>query len=205
MPEIQAFRGIRYNLGHVGSLSDVVAPPYDVIGPELQDELLQEASVQRRPADPQPHRAGRRRRGQQPLHPGGPVLQELAERGRAVHRGRPGHLRLPPGVHRRRHDLRPPRLHGPACGSRGSARARSSRTKRPCPAPKVDRLMLTVVTQGEPQPDLRPVSRPEQRGPEPARRGHRRQDAAGGHRSPGRGPSPLAGDRRGGRSRRCRP
>jgi len=39
MPEIQAFRGIRYDLGHVGSLSDVVAPPYDVIGPDLQDEL----------------------------------------------------------------------------------------------------------------------------------------------------------------------
>jgi len=39
MPEIQAFRGVRYDLGHVGSLSDVVAPPYDVIGPELQDEL----------------------------------------------------------------------------------------------------------------------------------------------------------------------
>ncbi|HID76141.1 MAG TPA: DUF1015 domain-containing protein [Planctomycetaceae bacterium] len=39
MPEIQAFRGIRYNLGHVGSLSDVVAPPYDVISPELQEEL----------------------------------------------------------------------------------------------------------------------------------------------------------------------
>lgn len=41
MPEIQAFRGIRYDLGHVGSLSDVVAPPYDVIGPELQEELYQ--------------------------------------------------------------------------------------------------------------------------------------------------------------------
>jgi uncharacterized protein (DUF1015 family) len=39
MPEIQAFRAIRYNLGHVGSLGDVIAPPYDVIGPELQDEL----------------------------------------------------------------------------------------------------------------------------------------------------------------------
>ena len=39
MPEIQAFRGIRYDLGHVGSLSDVVAPPYDVIGPELQKDL----------------------------------------------------------------------------------------------------------------------------------------------------------------------
>ena len=39
MPEIQAFRGLRYDLGHVGSLSDVIAPPYDVIGPQLQDEL----------------------------------------------------------------------------------------------------------------------------------------------------------------------
>lgn len=39
MPEIQAFRAIRYNLGHVGRLSDVVAPPYDVISPEFQEEL----------------------------------------------------------------------------------------------------------------------------------------------------------------------
>ncbi|HEX4149222.1 MAG TPA: DUF1015 domain-containing protein, partial [Pirellulales bacterium] len=39
MPEIQAFRGLHYDLGHVGSLSDVIAPPYDVIGPELQDAL----------------------------------------------------------------------------------------------------------------------------------------------------------------------
>ena len=38
-PKIQAFRGIRYDLGHVGSLSDVIAPPYDVIGPQLLDEL----------------------------------------------------------------------------------------------------------------------------------------------------------------------
>jgi uncharacterized protein (DUF1015 family) len=39
MPTLQAFRGIRYDLGHVGSLSDVVAPPYDVIGPDLQESL----------------------------------------------------------------------------------------------------------------------------------------------------------------------
>ncbi|HTU25979.1 MAG TPA: DUF1015 domain-containing protein [Pirellulales bacterium] len=39
MPEIQPFHGIRYDLGHVGSLSDVIAPPYDVIGPELHDQL----------------------------------------------------------------------------------------------------------------------------------------------------------------------
>jgi uncharacterized protein (DUF1015 family) len=39
MPHIQAFRGLRYDLGHVGSLSDVIAPPYDVIDPALQDQL----------------------------------------------------------------------------------------------------------------------------------------------------------------------
>jgi uncharacterized protein (DUF1015 family) len=39
MPAIQAFRGIRYDLGHVGSLSNVVAPPYDVIDAELQQAL----------------------------------------------------------------------------------------------------------------------------------------------------------------------
>jgi uncharacterized protein (DUF1015 family) len=39
MPTIQAFRGLRYNLGHVGSLSQVVCPPYDVIPPQLQHEL----------------------------------------------------------------------------------------------------------------------------------------------------------------------
>jgi uncharacterized protein (DUF1015 family) len=42
MPEIQAFRGLRYDLGHVGSLSEVVAPPYDVIGKDLQDQLYKQ-------------------------------------------------------------------------------------------------------------------------------------------------------------------
>jgi uncharacterized protein (DUF1015 family) len=39
MPEIQAFRGLRYDLAQVGSLSDCVAPPYDVIDSALQDHL----------------------------------------------------------------------------------------------------------------------------------------------------------------------
>ena len=41
MPEIQAFRGLRYDLGHVGALSDVAAPPYDVIDADLQEHLYQ--------------------------------------------------------------------------------------------------------------------------------------------------------------------
>ncbi len=39
MPEIQAFRGLRYNLARVGSLSDCIAPPYDVVDSELQSKL----------------------------------------------------------------------------------------------------------------------------------------------------------------------
>jgi uncharacterized protein (DUF1015 family) len=39
MPTIQPFRGLHYNLAQVGSLSDVVTPPYDVISPDFQDEL----------------------------------------------------------------------------------------------------------------------------------------------------------------------
>lgn len=45
MPDIQAFRGIRYDLGHVGSLSNVIAPPYDVIDAELQNALYERHSA----------------------------------------------------------------------------------------------------------------------------------------------------------------
>jgi uncharacterized protein (DUF1015 family) len=46
MPDIQPFRGLRYNLGQVGSLSDVIAPPYDVI-----DEAFQEALYKKHPCN----------------------------------------------------------------------------------------------------------------------------------------------------------
>lgn len=39
MPKIQAFRGLRYNLAQVGSLSNCIAPPYDVVDSQLQDHL----------------------------------------------------------------------------------------------------------------------------------------------------------------------
>lgn len=40
MPKIQAFRGLRYNLAQVGSLSEVVTPPYDVIDEKMHQDLL---------------------------------------------------------------------------------------------------------------------------------------------------------------------
>lgn len=39
MADVRAFRGFRYNSARVGPLSDVVAPPYDVIDPALQQAL----------------------------------------------------------------------------------------------------------------------------------------------------------------------
>ncbi|MFO0937333.1 MAG: DUF1015 domain-containing protein [Gemmataceae bacterium] len=39
MADLRAFRGFRYDLGTVGALSDVIAPPYDVIDPALQQAL----------------------------------------------------------------------------------------------------------------------------------------------------------------------
>lgn len=41
MPEIRPFRGVRYDPAQVGNLSEVVAPPYDVIGPDLQTQLYE--------------------------------------------------------------------------------------------------------------------------------------------------------------------
>lgn len=39
MAEIRAFRAHRYDLARVGMLGEVVAPPYDVIDPKMQQEL----------------------------------------------------------------------------------------------------------------------------------------------------------------------
>jgi uncharacterized protein (DUF1015 family) len=40
MADIRAFRGWRFNLARVGELSDVVAPPYDVVDASLEQRLL---------------------------------------------------------------------------------------------------------------------------------------------------------------------
>ena len=39
MADVRAFRAFRYDLGRIGALSDVVAPPYDVIDSKLQQTL----------------------------------------------------------------------------------------------------------------------------------------------------------------------
>ncbi len=42
MVQIEGFAGIRYDLGHVGALSDVIAPPYDVIDEAMRDQLYKQ-------------------------------------------------------------------------------------------------------------------------------------------------------------------
>lgn len=41
MAEIRAFRAFRYNLARTGALENVIAPPYDVIDPTLQQKLYE--------------------------------------------------------------------------------------------------------------------------------------------------------------------
>jgi hypothetical protein len=45
-PIIVPFAGLRYDLDVVGSLSDVVAPPYDVIDPDLQEAVTSVPAVE---------------------------------------------------------------------------------------------------------------------------------------------------------------
>lgn len=43
MARIAPFQGIRYDINRVGSLDNVVAPPYDVISPEYRSELIKKS------------------------------------------------------------------------------------------------------------------------------------------------------------------
>ncbi len=63
MADVRAFRGVRYDLGRVGRLADVVCPPYDVIDPALQERLYAASPYnavrlewpRRRPDGPSPY------------------------------------------------------------------------------------------------------------------------------------------------------
>ena len=41
MPVVRPFRGILYDAAVVGPIASVVAPPYDVVGPEEQNRLYE--------------------------------------------------------------------------------------------------------------------------------------------------------------------
>ena len=62
MPDVRPFRGVRYDIAQVGALSDVVAPPYDVIDAGAAGAALPGQPVQHHPAGAEPRRAGRHAR-----------------------------------------------------------------------------------------------------------------------------------------------
>ena len=119
----------------------MIAPPYDVIDAELQQRLYDKhpANVVRlilnrdEPGDDEHNnrytRAAR-------------LLRELAARGRALHRGRPGDLCLSPGVHRRRRRRTRGAASCAACGSSASARATIYPHEETHGSAKADRLKL---------------------------------------------------------------
>ena len=60
MPDVRPFRGVRYDMAQVGALSDVVAPPYDVIDRGLAGPALPGQPVQHHPPRAEPGGARRR-------------------------------------------------------------------------------------------------------------------------------------------------
>jgi len=97
MADIRAFRAYRYDLGRVGTLGDVIAPPYDVIDAGLQKTLYERSPYNvirlilncEEPTDTETqNRYGARRRSS----------ARLASRRHPSARLGPWPLRLPPGV-----------------------------------------------------------------------------------------------------------
>ena len=134
MPDIQAFRGLRYDLGHVGSLSDVIAPPYDVIGTDLQEQLYKKhpANVIRlilnreEPGDDESNnRYSRAAR----------FLKNWRSEGVLFDRSRSGPVRLSSRVRRTAARRSCGTASWPAFGSSASARGTSIRTKKRCRVP----------------------------------------------------------------------
>ena len=181
----------------------MVAPPYDVIGPALQDRLYDASPYnvirlelnREEPGDAD---------GAEPLHAAPPgFLQGLAAR-RASSREdpHPRAVRLPPGVRGRGPARTPARASSPASGWSRSAQGRIYPHEQTLSGPKADRLDLYHATGLQPQPDLRPLPRPRERGARGRRGGHRRPHAAGGDRPPGRRQPAVAGHRPAGAHRR---
>ena len=194
MADISAFRGLRYDLGHVGSLSDVIAPPYDVIDAELQEQLYKKhpANVVRlilnrdEPGDDEHN--NRYTRAARLFRTGsGRACCSTSPTRRCTSTTR---------IQRRRHDVHAAGLHGPRAAG-AVRRGEHLSARRDDGGPKEDRLKLLTRLQGEPQPDLWPVSRSGERGAEHSGSGDRGRRAAGGDRPSGRRASHVAGDRRG--------
>ena len=136
MPDVRPFRGVRYDIAQVGALSDVVAPPYDVIDPALQDRLYQASPYnvirlelnRAEPGDSDAENRYTRAAG---------FLKDWLREGVLREDRRPsGALRLPPDVRGRGPDAHPQGLPGPGPARAVRPGADLSRTSRRSPAPR---------------------------------------------------------------------
>ena len=135
MADIRAFRAHRYDLGRVGNLSDVIAPPYDVIDPALQQALYDRSPYnvirlilnKEAPADTETD--NRYTRSAAVLRDW--LRDDVLDAGLG-----PLAVRLPPGLRGRGPTLHPQGLPGPRPPGAVRRAAASTRTRRRWPAPR---------------------------------------------------------------------
>ena len=186
MPNISPFRALRYDLKHVGKLSNVICPPYDVIDPDLQNRLykLHPANVVRmelnrdEPGDNDANNRYTRAAGflknwqaegvlyQEP-HPAIYVYHQQFESEGKTHNRRGFMVR---------------------CRLERFGEGKIYPHEETLSGPKQDRLQLTRACR-ESQPDIRTVPRREQHRSRPARQGRSPNASDRSDRSSRRGPS----------------
>ncbi len=139
MAEVLPLNALHYDLDAVGSLQDVVAPPYDVIDPAMRAELLARSPYNAVAIDlPKPYgETGPQAAGKgDPYADAAQTIDAWQKAGRPGRGRRAGDLGDGPGLHRR--PTAPPTpatASSPGSGSRTSRPARSCPTSAPCPAP----------------------------------------------------------------------
>ena len=158
MADIRAFRGYRYDLGRIGALSNVIAPPYDVIDPTLQDTLYSKSEhnvvrvdfAREHSSDSETDNRYTRSAATLKDWLREDVLVQDSARSLYVY-----HQDFEVEGHRytRKGFLARVRLEP-------FGRGRIYPHEETLSGPKADRLKLFAATAHEPQPDLRPVSRP---------------------------------------------
>ena len=137
MADVQPFKALHYDLGKVGSLDAVAAPPYDVIDAAGRARAAGALALQRgrdRPAEAvRPGRPGERPEGD-PYEGAARTIDAWRAEGALVARRGALDLGPDPGLHRaRRQQPQPPRRSSPGSGSSTTTKA-CARTSAPTPA-----------------------------------------------------------------------
>ena len=191
MPDVRPFRGVRYDMAQVGALSDVVAPPYDVIDAALQERLYQASPYNIIRLELNRPGAGRLGDGRTATPRGRGFLRDWLREGVLRTDDHPalylyeqtfeveGQTHHPQGV--------------PRPGPAGAVRPGTDLPPRADPGRPQGRPAGALPGDGlQPQPDLRALSRRRRTRCSGRRGGPARPHAAGGGRPPGRGQPALA-------------